>query len=229
MVDGIAITPAPLRTGTQEPLERKRSFAREERLSAHALKEAERLLSTGQINGADATKLRALISQAKTNGENGQPSEAKRLANQALDLARELGENSSNTAPTGKEEESEPNNESIGPVDTPGGDKSGPIDKQESSIYRDGSGDTGISFKMGAPLTELQAPLAVRGHETSHLLHETQEAILEGRKVYAGIRILSQIDPHTGHQHVAGGRATVTIFPNIEQPEPQKPTIDITA
>ncbi|HQO34808.1 MAG TPA: hypothetical protein PLG59_09115 [bacterium] len=235
MGDGFAISPVPIRPVSDETRTRKpsstSSSATQDPHLRRDLKEAERLISTGKIKGAEATRVRALIDQAEISTTQGEVSEAQRLADQALDVARdeqgtlfpvssgpkEEGKESGSTAETApQDEKSQAEQEPL-------------LKKQESSIYRDASSDSGISFKTGAPLTEEQAPFAVRAHETAHLLHETQEAILHGHKVYQTVRILSQIDPTTGERHIAGGRAIVTIFPKTDPTPAPKSQIDLEA
>jgi hypothetical protein len=195
------------------------------------LKEAERLIDTGKIKGTEAIRIRALIDQAKISTTLGEIPEAKRLADQALDMAHDE-DGTLLPVPSNKEEdekESTPTAETV-PQGQESQEEQEPLpSKQESSIYRDASSDSGISFKMGAPLTELQAPLAVMSHETTHLRHETEEAILHGHKVYQTVRILSQIDPATGKRHIAGGRAIVTIFPKTDPIPAPKLQIDLEA
>ena len=228
MVDGLSIVPVrPI----QAPRTGKSFSVEQERSSERAAREAERILTAENIKGAEAIKVRALIQQVKATNQTGQSAEAQRLARHALQKARELGNLPGITPPDDEEKEEEiqsaPDAEDL--VNDAPAETGSPLDEPESSLYQDASGDAGISFKMGAPLTELQAPLAVRAHETTHLLHESQEAILEGRRVLSGIRILSRIDPNTGQRHVAGGRARVVIFPKIEPPKPKEPNIDLKA
>jgi len=186
------------------------------------------MLAGQQLEASEELRIRALIEQAKSSSQSGKAVNAYRLAHRAVQMAERFEESvPRSVSPKENRNERKRPEESqrAGGFD---GEETALPNEPESSIYRDGSDDPGISFKMGAPLTDLQAPLAVRMHETTHLLHETQEAILEGRRVYAGIRILSRVDPQTGRQHIAGGRAMVTLFPNIEPVNPEHPTLDVT-
>ena len=231
MGDGFAISPVPFRPVADETRARKpsstSSSAPQDSHLRRDLKEAERLIDTGKIKGAEAIRIRALIDQAKISTTLGEIPEAKRLADQALDMARDE-DGTILPVPSDKEEdESAPTTETVPQRQESQGEQEPLPSKQESSIYRDASSDSGISFKMGAPLTELQAPLAVMSHETTHLRHETEEAILHGHKVYQTVRILSQIDPATGKRHIAGGRAIVTIFPKTDPIPAPKSQIDV--
>ncbi len=192
------------------------------------IREAERLVAAQDLEGADKLRVRALIEQAKSSEDSGKMRAADRLADRAIQMARRFEETSAAEAAPSEKEQSAESPENEQQSSRASEDESALPEKPRSSVYRDGSDDPGISYKMGGTMTELQAPLAVRMHETSHIIHETQEAVLEGRRVQAGIRILSRIDPGTGKQFIAGGRAMVTLFPNIEPTEPKRPTIDVT-
>lgn len=211
---------------------RKSDSAQRQESSERKVREAERLLAIGEIQGAQALKVRALVEQAKSSRLTGQTTEAERLARQAVREAREEDNYTPGSAGPMDTAEGEP----PGPAHEPDGTliqtdstEQPPLSQPESSVYQDRSEDGGVSMKMGAPVTDLQAPLAVRSHETSHLLHEIQDAVLEGRPVQASVRILSRIDPESGEQYVAGGRAYVTLFANTELAEPQEPSFDIQA
>jgi hypothetical protein len=228
MADGLSI--GPVRPTSQESRTRNPLAAQQVRTSELAVRKAERILSAVNVKGADAIRLRSLIQQAKSSNESGQSIEAERLARYALEKARQMGKLPGVTAaPDGETEEPLPAPDTEPAADDQPIETSPGLGEPDKTLYQDNSGDAGISFQMGVPLTELQAPLAVRGHEVSHLLHETQKAVLEGRPVQAGIRIHSHVDPQTGRQHVSGGRATVYIFPNFEPPEPENPMLDLEA
>jgi hypothetical protein len=235
MVDGLYI--APVQQNTEETRVRRLVSVEQERFSERAVREAESILTAGKVKGSEALRIRALIQQAKVSTQTGKPTEAQRLARQALHVARKLGDLTGITPLDSEDENAQPAPDTGNVATaTPAlrqaqdvGEQDSPSAQSDRSVYRDSREDGDGSLQTGAPLSELEAPLAVRSHETSHLHHEIQEAVLEGRRVDADIRIPSRTDSDTGHQETAGGRATVVTFPNTEPVEPEEHKLNVKA
>lgn len=188
-----------------------------------SLSEAKRLLNEHHITGAKAMRISALIESAEHSAGSGNTAEAERMAREALNVTREIADESGKRDTTSLSR----NNDNIG--QSAAADKEGsafdePLPtERETTHFQDGSEDQGISFQFAQPLTQAQAPFAVRQHELSHVRRDTSDAILNGQRVMTSVRIFSRIDPHTGERHVEGGNTRIVIFPNIEHPAPASP------
>lgn len=193
-----------------------------------SLSEARRLLALNQLSGQPASRLTSLMADAEQSIEQGDAAEAQRIAREALRFAREvtgetpaiMGEPTEEPAEDTAARAGESNEEGSG--SNSAANPGQPLNQRETTTYQDGSDDSGISFQAPQPLTNLQAPLAVRQHELSHVSRETRDAILNGQRVMASVTVHQRIDPATGEVVVDGGNARTVIFPNIEDMMPQR-------
>lgn len=194
------------------------------------LSEAKRLLFEHRITGAKAMRIQGLIESAEQTAGSGKVIEAERIAREALNITRqtidETGITSTETSAKIPKDEDEQDKTAIGTEESDTTDKN-LIAERETTTYSDGSDDEGISFQYAQPLTQAQAPFAVRQHELSHVRRDTSEAILNGQKVLTSVRIFSRIDPMTGERHVHGGNTRIVVFPNIEAPSKMTPEAEI--
>jgi hypothetical protein len=75
--------------------------------------------------------------------------------------------------------------------------------------YKDGSGDSTVSFQTPTKLSPAAAEVAVRAHEQQHVAHEQARAKEEGRVVVSqDVVIHYAICPECGRMYVAGGTTT---------------------
>lgn len=186
-----------------------------------SIDEARRLLVQDKVTGVDALRLYARISQAEQVVGKGNPLDAKRIAQDALRKVKDLVDDSNAAAVTSSNDKNKPSsvkNNSTPAADSLGVEGDG-VFQRDTTLYQDGSDDSGISFQYAQPLTPAQAPFAVRQHELSHVRRETSDAILEGRRVIASVTVHQRIDPESGKINVEGGRARAVIFPKAPVPE----------
>ena len=181
-----------------------------------AASQAERIIQEERLTGADATRVRGLVEQAKSRDAEGNGADAERLARQALRSARSatggMLAGVSDDEPTGVAENAAPVQANAD------GDTYEPLER-ETTAYSDASSDGGVSFQGSVPLTPAQAPLAIAEHETSHLRRRSRDATLNGQKVMQSIRYIYRLDPESGEIRIAGGRARTIVFPKKELPD----------
>lgn len=185
-----------------------------------SIAEARRLITQNHITGAKAMRLSTMLTQAQQNVSSGKVFDAQRLAREALKLAQDESdstgtantENGNAPPATTSGDENNPDNS------TGATQEANPNDllQRNTTSYQDASDDSGVSFQYAEPLTQAQAPFAVRLHELSHVRRETSEAILNGQHVMASVTVSSHIDPQTGERQVGGGRTRVIVFPEIQ-------------
>lgn len=181
--------------------------------------EAKRLVNENKITGAKAMRVQRMIEDAEQNASSGRIVTAEQIARKALSFTRETVDSSTITGQTTGSSEGEKSEEtSVLPNAEEESDSTDAnlLPGRETSNYADDSSDEGVSFQFEQPLTQAQAPFAVRQHELSHVRRDTSDAILNGQRVMTSVRIFSRIDPRTGERHVDGGNARIIIFPNIE-------------
>lgn len=191
-----------------------------------SLSEAKRLLFENKLTGAKAMRIQGMIDTAEQSASSGKVIDAERIAREALNFTRESVDESSNNNSIGVGKSTDEDEETSTILNTDEESDSSDdnlIAERETSNYTDGSSDEGVSFQFAQPLTQAQAPFAVRQHELSHVRRDTSDAILNGQRVMTSVRIFSRIDPRTGERHVEGGNARIIVFPNIE---PQKDLFD---
>lgn len=187
-----------------------------------SLSEAKRLIFENKITGAKASRIQGLIDSAEQNASAGKVVDAERIAREALNTTQKAADekSGSDTIGTGSSSDDEEDTNAITNADEETDSSDGNLlAERETTSYTDGSSDEGVSFQYAQPLTQAQAPFAVRQHELSHVRRDTSEAILNGQRVLTSVRIFSRIDPQTGERHVEGGNTRIIVFPNIE---PQK-------
>lgn len=182
-----------------------------------SLSEAKRLLFEHRITGVKAMRIQGLIETAEQNALSGKVIDAERIAREALNYTRETVDEAVNNGAIGTGAKAKEDETTVIPNAEEGATTyKNLLAERETTNYADGSDDEGISFKFSQPLTQAQAPFAVRQHELSHVRRDTSDAILNGQKVYTSVRIFSRIDPRTGERHVDGGNTRIIVFPNIE-------------
>jgi hypothetical protein len=186
-----------------------------------SLSEAERLIFENKLTGAKATRIQGLIESAKQSASAGKVVDAERIAREALKFTRETVDESSNSSSigTGSSPDDEDETNTIPNASEETDENREPLSDRETTSYTDASGDEGVSFQFAQPLTQAQAPFAVRQHELSHVRRDTSEAVLNGQRVMTSVRIFSRIDPKTGERHIEGGNTRIIVFPDLE---PQK-------
>lgn len=202
--------------------------------SQRMMAEARRLLVQHKITGADAMRIQSMLEQAENSMGSGKRVDARRFAQEALELAKESN-SASTPGPAGKEENAEetpavesaanPNSSEEGGE----GEEGIPVAEEEKGRYADRSEDAGVSYQYEQPLSHIQAPLAVRQHELSHVWRDTSDAIIEGKRVMATTTIFHRIDYESGKPYVAGGKAHIIIFPNLLVPDERGKEIDVYA
>lgn len=184
-----------------------------------SLSEAKRLLFENKLTGSKAMRIQGMIESAEQSASSGKIVDAERLAREALNFTRETIDERSTTNSIGTgstaNEEDEPNTIPTANEENDSSDVN-LLAERETTNYTDGSSDEGVSFQYAQPLTQAQAPFAVRQHELSHVRRDTSDAILNGQRVMTSVRIFSKIDPNTGERHVEGGNTRIIVFPDIE-------------
>lgn len=185
-----------------------------------SLSEAERIIQEERLTGAKAMRIRAMVDQAKQSGKEGKTDDAQRIARQALRLARG-GEEAALAEPEPAQPAANESEPASGQQSNADGDTFEPMERETTS-FRDGSADGGVSLQASQPLTPAQAPLAVAEHETSHLRRNGREAILNGQRVLQSIRYHHEVDPESGEIRVTGGQARTLVFPKAEPPDMER-------
>lgn len=196
------------------------------------IEETRRLLLQNRLTGAAAMRVSNMLALAEQRNGNGNPAQAERIARNALRMVNNIIEPPiPGSNPPGEAEDGgtagEETQDAAGGTDAPG-EIPGPMGERETTTYRDGSDDGGISYRFSTPLSDAQAPFAVRQHELSHIRRETSEAIMNGQRVLASVTVNQGIDPATGDPYVGGGRARIVIFPDIEAVRPTGLNLDVT-
>jgi hypothetical protein len=195
--------------------------------SSRAISEAQRLLIQNKITGADAMRITSMISMAQKSQGSGKLVEAHRAAKEAVQIASQYGDG---LTPVAKETDkadsvspgkADDEKDDRLPASESMGDEDGGLFDPKKTTYTDGSDDSGISFQYAQPISDIQAPFAVRQHEISHVRRDTQDAIINGQKVMSSVTVRHRID-ETGSPFIDGGRARILIFPKKEIPQIEK-------
>jgi hypothetical protein len=153
------------------------------------------LLSNSDITPTEKAKILNLLARAKTAAARGATGELSVLLNkmQELDPTLAAGRNS---APEG----------------TPKSQVTAPGQDEGSVTYKDQSSDVGVSFAYPVAKNKYQAPLAVRAHESEHVMIAQAEALMNDQNVTTYVSIHNGYDSR-GRLIITGGTTTVITSP----------------
>ena len=198
----------------------------EKKKSEQAITQVQQLLVQNRITGVDALRITGMITQAQNFMGSGDPSDAQRIAKQALKIAMKYdtgfpaskSKNQQNqdiklpgSSGTAADSQNNTNSKTTS--------KDQPMGSEEKVLYKDSSNDGGISFQYATPVSNIAAPFAVVAHEEAHVRRETGDAILNSQHVMTSVQILQHFDPVTGEVRIDGGRTRVIIFPKYNPPQ----------